>query len=110
MADNDFVKVSQIASGKGTTVGGSLTVTFQAGCVIARTDTGTITITLDAAVGFVTAAMHILRFRLNTTAVVQALETNTSDSVKTIVMGTTGGTATEAAFEFEIVRLLTRAS
>lgn len=110
--DSNYVNYSTIASGKGTTVGGALSLVggYNVGCVIARTGVGVITITLDVAVGFAVAAQYLLWFETNTAGGLVGIVADTSDQVKTVTMQTAAGAATESAFWFEVQRLLTRPS
>lgn len=110
--NSNYVDTSRIAAGKGTTVGGALSLVggFQLGCVIARTGVGVITITLDVAVGFAVAAQYLLWFQTNTAGGLVGIAVDTSDQVKTVTMQTVAGAATESAFWFEVERILTRPS
>lgn len=108
--NSNYVDTSRIASGKGTTVGGALSLVngWQLGCVIARTGAGVLTITLDVAVGFAVAGQYMLWFQCNTAGGLVPVTVDTSDQVKTITMQTAVGAATESAFWFELERNLTR--
>lgn len=109
---NDVYQKRFIACARATTVGGTLSVSFQRGCVLARTSTGIVTATLDptpSPVGSTDAATDSLLWAQSLTGNVTVQPVDTSGTVKTFNFFTGGGTtAAEAAFEIEIYQLISR--
>lgn len=110
MSGKDFVELSLIAFGKGTTVGGALTTTFIHGGTMAYIGAGIVDLTLDAAVGFAVAAGYIMDLDLLTNGVSQKTITDTSAQVKRLsffASAAGAGAAAESAFQFKVWRRLT---
>lgn len=107
----DFVELSLIAFGKGTTVGGALTTTFIHGGTMAYIGVGVVDLTLDPAVGFAVAAGYIAQLDLLTNGVSQKTIVDTSDQVKRMsffASAAGAGAAAESAFSFKFWRRITR--
>lgn len=109
---HDLIKQQLIASGKGTTVGGAMSIAagWNAGCVLTYGGVGIVVITLDAVAGFVAAAEYQLFFVCGT-ATIQPTHVLTSPGVLTVTMATAvAGVATESTFWFKLERLLSQSA